>query len=133
MTTIMSTSTTRKELSHDRIVEDSTALQYPFTTGKQLLALCAEHKLSISQLMLANEAAWRPEAEVLADALGLTRRLRWIGGSEIGYERETEASGERLRGLAQVLDDAGVPFVRVSGHGDERLAAARAAIGALHD
>lgn len=34
--------------------------------------------------------------------------------------------------VAQVLDDAGVPFERVSGHGDERLAAARAATGALH-
>jgi cobalt-zinc-cadmium efflux system outer membrane protein len=42
--------------------------------------------------------AARKQAEVLADALGLTRRLRWLGGSEIGYERETEASGERLRG-----------------------------------
>ncbi|WP_457789575.1 L-serine ammonia-lyase [Pseudomonas sp. PL-6] len=55
----------------DRIVEDSTALQYPFTTGKQLLALCAEHKLSISQLMLANEAAWRPEAETRAGLLNI--------------------------------------------------------------
>lgn len=47
----------------DRIVEDTTPLQHPFTTGKQLLAHCAEHNLSISQVMLANEAAWRPEAE----------------------------------------------------------------------
>lgn len=35
--------------------------------------------------------------------------------------------------VAQVLEDAGVPFVRISGHGEARLAAARAAIGALHD
>jgi NadR type nicotinamide-nucleotide adenylyltransferase len=35
--------------------------------------------------------------------------------------------------VAQVLEDAGVPFVRIAGQGDERLAAARAAIGALHD
>ncbi|MFI8479877.1 L-serine ammonia-lyase [Pseudomonas sp. NPDC078700] len=47
----------------DRIVEDQTKLPYPFTTGKQLLAHCAEHNLSVSQVMLANEAAWRPEAE----------------------------------------------------------------------
>ena len=53
----------------DRIVEDSTVLQYPFTTGKQLLAHCAEHNLSISQVMLANEAAWRPEAETRARLL----------------------------------------------------------------
>ncbi|MDO9624716.1 MAG: L-serine ammonia-lyase [Pseudomonas sp.] len=53
----------------DRIVEDQTALAYPFTTGKQLLAHCAEQQLSISQLMLANEAAWRPEAETRARLL----------------------------------------------------------------
>ena len=35
--------------------------------------------------------------------------------------------------VSQVLMDAGVPFVRISGHGEARLAAARAAIGALHD
>ncbi len=53
----------------DRIALDSTVLEYPFTTGKQLLAHCAEHKLSISQVMLANEAAWRPEAETRARLL----------------------------------------------------------------
>lgn len=42
--------------------------------------------------------AARAEAEVLADALGLTRTLRWFGGSEIGYEREREADGARLQG-----------------------------------
>jgi L-serine dehydratase len=53
----------------DRIVEDQTELAYPFTTGKQLLAHCAEQQLSISQVMLANEAAWRPEAETRARLL----------------------------------------------------------------
>ncbi|MEO4045889.1 L-serine ammonia-lyase [Pseudomonas sp. CAU 1711] len=55
----------------DRIVEDQTPLAYPFKTAKQLLALCAEHDLSISQLMLANEAAWRPEAETRAGLLAI--------------------------------------------------------------
>lgn len=55
----------------DRIVEDKTPLAYPFTTAKQLLALCSEHSLSISQLMLANEAAWRPEAETRAGLLNI--------------------------------------------------------------
>ena len=55
----------------DRIVEDTTELQYPFTTAKQLLAHCAEHGLSISQVMLANEAAWRPEAETRAALLNI--------------------------------------------------------------
>ena len=53
----------------DRIVEDQTVLTYPFTTARQLLVHCAEHQLSISQVMLANEAAWRPEAETRAGLL----------------------------------------------------------------
>ena len=53
----------------DRIVEDQTPLTYPFKTAKELLAQCAEHGLSISQVMLANEAAWRPEAETRARLL----------------------------------------------------------------
>ena len=55
----------------DRIVEDKTALAYPFRTAKELLGQCAEHDLSISQLMLANEAAWRPEAETRAGLLNI--------------------------------------------------------------
>ena len=48
---------------HDRIVEDSTVLPYPFRTAKELLAHCSEQHLSVSQMMLANEAALRPETE----------------------------------------------------------------------
>ena len=44
----------------DRIVEDRTPLPYPFHSAAELLAHCAAHGLSISQLMQANEAAWRP-------------------------------------------------------------------------
>ncbi|WP_314018759.1 L-serine ammonia-lyase [Stutzerimonas degradans] len=47
----------------DRIVEDSTPLPYPFHSGAELLALCAEHGLSISTLMRENERAWRPDED----------------------------------------------------------------------
>ncbi|KJH80186.1 L-serine ammonia-lyase [Stutzerimonas stutzeri] len=53
----------------DRIVEDRTPLPYPFRSAAELLALSGEHDLSISELMLANEAAWRPEAETRAGLL----------------------------------------------------------------
>ena len=48
----------------DRIVEDETPQQYPFSTGAGLLELCAETGLPISQVMLANERAWRSDAEI---------------------------------------------------------------------
>ncbi|WP_225787205.1 L-serine ammonia-lyase [Pseudomonas sp. Marseille-P8916] len=53
----------------DRIVEDTTVLAYPFKTAKELLAHCTAQQLSFSQVMLANEAAWRPEAETRAGLL----------------------------------------------------------------
>src|SRR5579859_2488459 len=36
-------------------------LPYPFASGDELLALCAKHKFTIPQLMLANEKVWRGE------------------------------------------------------------------------
>ncbi|MBU3059771.1 L-serine ammonia-lyase [Pseudomonas indica] len=53
----------------DRIVEDQTPLPYPFKTAKDLLAHCAEHGLSISQVMRENEKAWRPDEETRAGLL----------------------------------------------------------------
>lgn len=47
----------------NRIVADATPLPYPYHSGAELLALCATHGLSISQLMLENERAWREEDE----------------------------------------------------------------------
>ena len=53
----------------DRIVEDSTPLKYPFKTAKDLLRHCVTHHLAISQVMSANEGAWRPEAETRSGLL----------------------------------------------------------------
>ncbi|MBS0543242.1 MAG: L-serine ammonia-lyase [Proteobacteria bacterium] len=47
----------------DRIVEDRTELPYPYRNADQLLTQCAVNDLSVSQLMLENEKAWRSEAE----------------------------------------------------------------------
>ncbi|MBV4507427.1 L-serine ammonia-lyase [Pseudomonas sp. BW13M1] len=44
--------------------EGQVELPYEFSSGAELLALCKAHSLSVSQLMLANECAWRPESEV---------------------------------------------------------------------
>lgn len=46
------------------VVDDTTEIPYPFRTAKQLLALCKQHNLSVSQLMLENEKSWRSEAEI---------------------------------------------------------------------
>jgi L-serine dehydratase len=53
----------------DRIVEDSTLLAFPFTTAAQLLVHCEEQGVSMSQIMLQNELAWRSEAEIRSGLL----------------------------------------------------------------
>ena len=45
------------------IVEDARRLTYPFATAAELLSHCDTSGLSISEVMLANEKAWRPEVE----------------------------------------------------------------------
>ncbi|HVV12837.1 L-serine ammonia-lyase [Amycolatopsis sp.] len=51
------------------IVEDSTALPYPFSTGAELLAHCARTGLPVSEIMLRNELSWRTAEEVRAGLL----------------------------------------------------------------
>jgi L-serine dehydratase len=53
----------------DRITTDDTVLPYPFLSGAELLKRCSESGLPISGVMLANETAWRPEAEVRSQLL----------------------------------------------------------------
>jgi L-serine dehydratase len=46
--------------------EAEVVVPYPFDTGAELLEQCRRHGLRISELMLANETAWRSEAETRA-------------------------------------------------------------------
>jgi L-serine dehydratase len=43
---------------------DTTELPYNFQTGDELMRMCGESGLRISELMLENEKAWRSEAEI---------------------------------------------------------------------
>ncbi|TDO54341.1 L-serine dehydratase [Kribbella sp. VKM Ac-2527] len=53
-----------KAAAGDRIVPDRTPLKYPFLSGAELLDRCREAQLPISEVMLANELAWRTESEI---------------------------------------------------------------------
>jgi L-serine dehydratase len=53
----------------DRIKEDDTDLPYPFDSGEELLEICKATGMSISQVMLENELAWRSEEAVRAGLL----------------------------------------------------------------
>jgi L-serine dehydratase len=55
----------------DRIKVDDTEVAYPFRTGAELLAHCRRTGLAISEVMLANETAWRTSEEVRAGLAGI--------------------------------------------------------------
>ncbi|MGF6395683.1 L-serine ammonia-lyase [Pseudomonas plecoglossicida] len=52
------------------------SLPYEFSSGAELLALCKGHGLSVSQLMMANECAWRAESEVREGLLRIWAAMR---------------------------------------------------------
>lgn len=52
-----------------RIVEDDTVLPWQFSNAAQLIEHCRSQQWPISRLMLENEKAWRPEAEVRSGLL----------------------------------------------------------------
>ena len=58
------------------IAATSADIPYPFSSGKTLLALCAENGLSISDLVLENEKALRSESEIRAELLEIWRVMR---------------------------------------------------------
>ena len=60
----------------DRIVEDETELPYPFLSAVNLLIHCANHDMSISDVMMANEKTWRSEAEIRKGLLDIWKVMR---------------------------------------------------------
>lgn len=77
----------------DQLNADDRQLPFPFRTGDDLLRLGRETGLSVSELTLRNESAWRPEAETRA-AL-----LRVWAAMQACVERGCHASGILPGGL----------------------------------
>ncbi|WP_411382560.1 L-serine ammonia-lyase [Pseudomonas sp. L7] len=51
-------------------------LPYEFSSGAELLALCKTHGLTVGQLMMANELAWRSEDEIRSGLLNIWAAMR---------------------------------------------------------
>ncbi|SDS84784.1 L-serine ammonia-lyase [Pseudomonas oryzae] len=56
--------------------QDHTRLPYEFDSAAELLSLCRQHGLRVSQLMMENEKAWRSEAEIRAGLMRLWQAMR---------------------------------------------------------
>ncbi len=59
------------EAAVNHLSTHSAEIPYPFKTGQDLLDFCQRDRLSISQLMLANEKVWRTESAVRSGLLQL--------------------------------------------------------------
>jgi L-serine dehydratase len=70
----------------DRIVEDDTRLPYPFLSAVDLLIHCANHDMSISDLMMKNEKVWRSEAEIRSGLLKIWKVMRNCVNSGCAHE-----------------------------------------------
>jgi L-serine dehydratase len=66
----------KEAVGQGRIVENTTPLAFSFRTGNQLLAICAENGLSISQIMARNELAWRPEEDTRLGLMHIWQVMR---------------------------------------------------------
>ena len=75
-------------------VERDRPVPLPFSSGEELLALCAGHGLAISAVMSRNECAWRPEAAVRAGLLAIWEAMQRCVCR--GCEREGELPGLRV-------------------------------------
>ena len=94
------------EAAKDRIVKDSTDLPYPFSTGDELLAICEQHDVRISEVMMANEKTWRSEDDIRAGLLDIWAAME--GCMERGFRQEGVLPGglkvqRRAPGLHRAL------------------------------
>ncbi|GAB3161823.1 L-serine ammonia-lyase [Myceligenerans halotolerans] len=90
----------------DRVVRDETSVKFPFETADELLAICAREGMRISDVMFANEQAWRSEREIRDGMLHLWSAM--ADCVERGIHREGTLPGglkvpRRAPGLFQEL------------------------------
>lgn len=62
--------------SNEALLNAYQNLPHPFTSGDQLLAICRQHQMSISDVMWANERTWRTDEEIRAGLLNIWRVMR---------------------------------------------------------
>ncbi len=64
------------EAAEDRIVADTTAQPYPFTSGDTLLAQAGAAGITVAQLMFANEQVWRTPEAITAELRELWQAMQ---------------------------------------------------------
>ncbi len=65
-----------EQAASGQLDQDHTQLPYDFNSAEELLSLCKDHGLRVSELMMANEKAWRSEAEIRSGLMRLWQAMR---------------------------------------------------------
>jgi len=65
-----------EQAASGQLDSDLTPLPYDFNSAEELLHLCREHGLRVSELMMANEKAWRSETEIRSGLMRLWQAMR---------------------------------------------------------
>ncbi|MBU1285936.1 MAG: L-serine ammonia-lyase [Gammaproteobacteria bacterium] len=65
-----------EQAASGQLDQDHTVLPYDFNSAEQLLQLCQSSGLRVSELMMANEKAWRSEAEIRSGLMRLWQAMR---------------------------------------------------------
>ncbi|SEC97871.1 L-serine ammonia-lyase [Pseudomonas anguilliseptica] len=65
-----------EQAASGQLDQDHTVLPYDFNSAEQLLQLCQSNGLRVSELMMANEKAWRSEAEIRSGLMRLWQAMR---------------------------------------------------------
>lgn len=65
-----------EQAASGQLDQDHTVLPYDFNSAEQLLQLCQSSGLRVSELMMANEKAWRSEAEIRSGLMRLWLAMR---------------------------------------------------------
>ncbi|MCK9260250.1 MAG: L-serine ammonia-lyase [Azoarcus sp.] len=81
-----------------------TTLQHEFDSAAELLAICRQHSLRISDVMLENELAWRSEGETRAALLQIWAAMRSCVARGIA-QQGILPGGLKVRRRAHVLYD----------------------------
>jgi L-serine dehydratase len=69
-----------EQAASGQLDQDHTVLPYDFNSAAQLLQLCQSSGLRVSELMMANEKAWRSEAEIRSGLMRLWHEENAAGG-----------------------------------------------------
>ncbi|MEO7062615.1 MAG: L-serine ammonia-lyase [Dokdonella sp.] len=101
------------EAAENRIVADTTPLPHPYSSGDELLAICATTGKTIAQVMLDNEKSWRSEADVRAGLLTIWKAMQSCvargmreGGTLPGGLHVRRRAPELLAGLRDRPEEA---------------------------